>query len=127
MRCLNGCGEMSVTLYEGVQIDICKDCAGVWLDDSELATIVHTQERTWPPAVVQRVLELVGGMGIPDSEFENERSCPRCPESLQPVNYQGNSGVIVNTCPDRHGVWLDRGELAKIQIFMENWQKTRRD
>ena len=52
--------------------------------------------------------------------------CPRCHETLPPVNYQGNSGIIVNTCENGHGIWLDAGELPKIQIFMEQWDRVMR-
>lgn len=120
VECLKGCGEMRETVYEGVQIDICPECIGVWLDDSELATIVDARERVWPPGVVEQVLAVTGSMGIPRHEQHRSLDCPKCGERLEPVNYQVNSGVIVNTCRARHGVWLDAGELAKIQIFMEN-------
>jgi len=120
VECLNGCGVMRETAYEGVQIDICPECIGVWLDDSELATIVDAEGRVWPPGVVEKVLAVTGGMGVPKHERHRALDCPKCGQRLEPVNYQVNSGVIVNTCRERHGVWLDAGELAKIQIFMEN-------
>ena len=127
MNCLNGCGRMREVIYDVVAIDVCPECIGVWLDGSELADILAAPERTWPPGVVERVLETTGQMGIPRSELVRELACPACESRLEPVNYQGNSGVIINTCPNRHGVWLDHGELAKIQIFMDKWRKTRSD
>ena len=122
MICLNGCGPMQEVHYEGVEIDVCPDCIGVWLDDTELTTIVLSRERAWPPGVVARVLELTGTMGVPLHELKRSLFCPKCDARLDPVNYQDNSGIIVNPCPARHGVWLDHGELAKIQIFMEHWR-----
>ena len=120
VECLNGCGPMQETLYEGVGIDVCPECVGVWLDGPELAQVVSTREREWPSDVIEKVLEITGAMGVPDSEQHRALNCPKCGIGLAPVNYLGNSGIIVNTCENRHGVWLDAGELAKIQIFVEH-------
>lgn len=38
---------------------------------------------------------------------------------MQVFNYGGNSGVFLDRCPDKHGLWLDPGELENIQIAME--------
>ncbi len=125
MNCLNDCGPMNTVVYEGVEIDVCRNCIGVWLDDTELAEIVETKERKWPAGVIEGVLKVTGKMGVPNEEFDRDLACPECNEELGPVNYLANSGVIINTCVKGHGVWLDNGELAKIQIFMENWNKSR--
>ena len=106
--------------YENTAIDVCPECIGVWLDDTELAQIVDSPEHAWPPGVVERVLETTGSMGIPKVELQREVCCPMCKSQLDPVNYMANSGVIINTCPNLHGVWLDHGELAKIRIFMDH-------
>ena len=126
IHCLNNCGTMQQTQYEGVIIDVCPTCKGVWLDPGELTTIVETREHTWSAETIERVLELTGGVGIPNKELNRSLRCPKCNEDLAPVNYQGTSGVIVNTCQANHGVWLDAGELAKVQIYLENWQKKTR-
>jgi Zn-finger nucleic acid-binding protein len=120
--CINGCGQMSQLAYEGVDIDICKTCAGVWLDFGELTTIVETKERTWPESIVNKVLSSTGALGISAEERNRILRCPKCNAVLPPTNYQGNSGIIVNACQKDHGLWLDSGELAKIQIYMEKWQ-----
>jgi Zn-finger nucleic acid-binding protein len=120
--CINGCGHMSQLTYEGVEIDICKSCAGVWLDFGELTTIVETKERTWPESIINKVLSSTGTPGVSFGEQNRNLLCPKCNAVLAPTNYQGNSGVIVNACQNDHGLWLDAGELAKIQIYMERWQ-----
>lgn len=125
--CLNGCGPSSQTMYEGVEIDICSICGGVWLDTGELTTIIETRERSWPESVIKKVLAASGGSDISAEERSRELSCPKCNKILPPINYQGNSGIIVNTCENGHGLWLDAGELPKIQIFMEQWGRVLRD
>ncbi len=56
IECVNGCGQMSQTDYEDVEIDICQVCAGIWLDHTELTTIIETREHTWGRDVIQKVL-----------------------------------------------------------------------
>lgn len=121
IECINGCGQMSQTMYEGVEIDICKSCAGVWLDTGEITTIVKTKENSWPESVIKKVLTSTGTLGVSIGEQNRNLSCPKCDVELSANNYQSNSGIIVNTCPNVHGVWLNAGELAKIQIYMEKW------
>lgn len=121
IECINGCGLMSQTFYEGVEIDICQSCAGVWLDAGEITSIVETRDRTWPVDVIRKVLSTTGKQGISLGEKNRNISCPKCRDNLPPVNYQNSSGIVVNSCQNGHGMWLDAGELAKIQIYMEQW------
>src|SRR3712207_5398822 len=37
-------GNLVETDYEGVKIDVCNNCHGVWLDAGELAQILHKDE-----------------------------------------------------------------------------------
>jgi len=39
------------------------------------------------------------------------RSCPSCHVPMREVR---KHGVLIDLCPNCHGVWLDRGELEKI-------------
>ncbi len=121
IECVNGCGIMNQTLYEGVEIDFCKKCAGVWLDFGELTTIIERKEKKWPQDVITKILSTTGKAGMPLSEKSRNLTCNKCKNPLAPVNYQNHSGIIVNTCLNGHGLWLDAGELDKIQIYMEKW------
>jgi len=40
-------------------------------------------------------------------------NCPRCHSALAAKTYEAD--VEVNECPDCHGLWLDAGELDRIQ------------
>lgn len=124
LNCVNGCGSLKATTYEGVTIDTCNSCMGVWLDYSELSCIVKTKEESWSNEYIDSITKDIGVQGIRSSENERNLQCPKCNVQMPPVNYQYSSGVIVNTCPSNHGVWIDSGELDKIQIYMERWRET---
>jgi Zn-finger nucleic acid-binding protein len=56
---------------------------------------------------------------VPPSPFLDPvryKNCPGCGEQMQRRNFHESSRVIVDVCA-RHGVWFDRGELAKILEF----------
>jgi Zn-finger nucleic acid-binding protein len=38
-------------------------------------------------------------------------------------NYGYNSGIVIDGCIGRHGIWLDKDELDRIQVFIERWEK----
>jgi Zn-finger nucleic acid-binding protein len=116
---------MRTTSYEGVDIETCPHCFGVWLDHSKLSEIIAKRERTWSGNAVRKVMEITGTSGIPESERHRNLYCPNCISKLVPTNYQNNSGIIIDICTHGHGVWLDRGELSRVQIFMEEWERIR--
>lgn len=123
VKCVNGCGDMAITLYEGLEIQTCSHCHGVWLDYNDLNKIVETLDESWSEEEINKVLEKSGHAGVPKDEIKREIPCPECSALMPAVNYQYSSGIIINKCKKNHGVWLDDGELDKIQIYMEHWQK----
>ncbi len=47
--------------------------------------------------------------------------CPKCGGITHPINYGDDSGIIVDKCASCNGIWLDRGELDKIEELIEGW------
>ena len=43
--------------------------------------------------------------------------CPIDQRELAPRNYE--SGIVIDGCPECHGVWLQQGELERIQESVE--------
>jgi Zn-finger nucleic acid-binding protein len=97
--------RMNKTSVEGVELDVCRVCSGIWFDHNELSQIVG----------------IVKQHGCEDSDFLFERAdcssrqrlrpCPKCRKSMEIVEYDG---VEVDVCNDCRGIWLDKGELMEI-------------
>ena len=83
---------------------------------------MRTKERAWSSRTITKVLRELSGFNTPPLGENRTLTCPVCSIGLGEVNYQGTSNIVVNPCEDLHGVWLDSGEIAKIQIFMEYWK-----
>lgn len=43
--------------------------------------------------------------------------CPVCQGSMREVSHEG---VLIDTCTQCRGVWLDRGELEKLSGLIDN-------
>ena len=100
MRC-PACDQAMVILeYQGVELDHCVACGGVWLDAGELGLLL-----TGKP-------DAPGDWALADGA-SGRRRCPRCPQSMD-TGHLPDSRVEVDACPARHGLWLDRGELQAL-------------
>jgi len=98
--------------YENVEIDVCDECGGVWLDTGELETILGTGSDSAPPSHPTK-----------NAKGEDLRDCPVCVSKLAKDKY-GTSEIIVDRCPHGDGVFLDKGELEAIQQHCANQSDT---
>jgi len=111
--CQSGLGRIK---YEGVDIETCPDCRGVWLEGSRLRCIERRRE-----VIVD---EDAAGRATSKSEtLEPQRSCPRCTQAMKKYRYGKNKRIIVDQCPACKGIWLDDGELDAIQHAHERWEE----
>ena len=100
MRC-PACNEPAIALeLNGVEIDRCPACAGIWLDEEEIAWLArHSDSGSRPLADA-----LHKGAAGPGSE----RRCPRCNRAMR---QEVLSAVELDRCPVGHGIWFDAGEV----------------
>lgn len=108
MKCPVCRAQGFVVEYQGVELDLCPDCGGMWFDRGEL--------------------ELVLGQGHPLGQAaaatdEKRRSCPICRKKMDKVNIGPGRRVLVDSCPQGCGVWFDQGELSDLteNLQQEGW------
>lgn len=93
------------------EYDICSQCGGMWLDRDDFHEATATRH-------VYKTVEI-------KSEYKQTPirgaidyiPCVRCGKMMNRKNFGKISGVIIDRC-GKHGVWLDAGELGKIQHFI---------
>ncbi|MBL6988933.1 MAG: zf-TFIIB domain-containing protein [Bacteriovoracaceae bacterium] len=122
MECPKCAGELNIQTYEGIEIDRCSSCDGTWLDRGELTKIIETKEETFSEGLIQETLTTACA-GVPKDEIRTLVKCPKCSKAMTAVNYDYSSGIIIDSCPEGHGVWLDKDELKKVQLHREHWEK----
>ena len=108
--------------YEGVTIDRCPHCQGVWLDNGELEAIQENQADDFR-GVPDDPMDLVAGaIEMAKAEVEKTLSCIKCGSELSKREYSFTSQVMIDECPKGHGMWLDKAELQRLEKFYEEEQ-----
>ncbi len=104
-----------------VTVDVCPVCKGVWLGKGELDIITHPHEGSLEYCSTELIEE----------DRRTEYICPECDADsrLSRVNFVEYSDILMETCRECHGIWLDRGELDainaevdKLNEIEETWQ-----
>ena len=92
-------------MVEGVEIDFCSGCKGIWFDAGELAFYVEA------------------GEDLPDLASALARgkaagcNCPRDSAELVETHYLPNEPLLIDICPTCKGVFVDSGELPRVEAL----------
>lgn len=108
--------------YQGVHIETCPTCGGDWLDAGELGSIVEARKMRFDEKECLAIAQAAKITGVKLNTLDRHLTCPKCGGTTNPVNYGDDTGMIIDKCPRCGGVWLDRGELEKIQELVEGWR-----
>ena len=114
IRCPSCQSNMVEIERNGVLLDVCSKCSGVWLDAGELDEII----RESPVPDFQTVgldINIAGTVRFEPVHY-GYRHCPICQKLMGQKNYRRVSGVIMDIC-QIHGIFLDPVELEKVLVF----------
>ena len=103
--------------YEGVEIDRCPHCGGVWLDAGELEAIESNQDSDFRDVPTSKLDSVSAAVGMAQAASEAPRKCVACDSELVKKEYGMSSQIMIDSCPKGHGIWLDAGELSRLQMF----------
>ena len=116
MQCLRCRGEAMRVERRGhiddplgvVEIDICPQCAGMWLDALELNALAGS---------LFTDLEGIALSASAPTAEDAQLHCPRCAGAppLDKCHPLTAPDVVVDRCGSCHGFWLDKGELDKLE------------
>ncbi len=103
MNCPKCHGALHEMEIEGVKVDFCSPCKGIWFDKDEMAFMAELPTDLPEADVAQ--------LAAP-TDFD----CPRCEdEKLQAMKFVKAEDLLIDRCPACHGIWLDKGELPKVE------------
>lgn len=86
---------------QGVIVDFCPDCSGIWLDRGEVFEFSDN------PGRLQRALDDASLSGE-----THDRPCPRCSDRLTSITFLEDD-LWVDFCRSCRGFWFDEGELER--------------
>ena len=90
-----------------IELDYCFHCKGLWFDAGELELLLEKvlqADRNNLTASLQK---------LPPSS-EGDRRCPRCSRIMDWASWKEVPDLVIDCCPQGHGLWFDAGELESI-------------
>jgi Zn-finger nucleic acid-binding protein len=122
MQCPNCHSPLKQVDYEGILIETCESCEGEFLDDQELRHVTQARERKYDEETRRGLAKATKIQGVALAKVDRKRTCPKCGGATSAVNYGGDTGIIIDRCQQCRGIWLDGGELEKIEMLVEGWE-----
>lgn len=133
MDCLRCSSQMKKVYMEGVLVDLCETCRGVWLDVNELEMLKYDDGKDQVELATEVQRELVAEKS---RLLTTVGMCPKC--QRQPLVSFIRSGVELDQCPACFGTFFDNGELQRIlekerngvkkflYVIKKSWKRTRK-
>ena len=109
--------------YDGVQIEVCPNCKGEWLDAGELQKIVQHHDEVFSPEEIASLDAVNKQIFTAEKDDQDELNCPHCEGvRMEHFNYGDTSGIILDKCPKCGGIWTDKEELTKVEEVVDGWK-----
>ena len=117
MLCPRCNGSLFANSKDGVEIEVCTDCGGIWLDANELKVLAEQAKSDGNIAKAGVVEEVA--VGVQSTQENVDMKCPKCSgATLTAFIYAFDSGIELDRCPQCSGLWLDKSELEQIVSYM---------
>src|SRR5579871_1721979 len=103
MKCPVDNAELAPAHRDGLDVEACPTCKGMWLTREELDELEDE---------ALELFDYEKGTLVLESE-PSERKCPECGEAMRQFDYRAYD-LLLEYCPAGHGFWLDAGEDRRV-------------
>jgi len=107
--------------HEGIELDRCPAGCGLWFDRGELPLVVHSEQQPREEAERMSAADHAArdaGASVVAEIASDRRPCAVCGAAMRLTEYAA-SGIAIDECASKHGIWLDAGELEQIEAYAE--------
>jgi Zn-finger nucleic acid-binding protein len=96
--------EMKLLVFEGIEVDRCPSCGGIWFDTGEAESLKQFKSAT----------EIDTGDAPAGLEYDGIENvdCPRGHGQMKTVVNPGLLHIYFEACSTCHGAWFDAGEFT---------------
>lgn len=101
--------DMIVVEYQNIELDYCNSCKGVWFDSGELELLLKSQGLEETKVFLDGILTSQEAVSS-----EKKRNCPICGHKMKKTAIGGQPEILIDVCPDKHGLWFDGGEVTQL-------------
>ncbi len=107
MKCAKCSHKMETFEVDGIEIDKCPECSGIWCDQGEYEKLLITTD----------IRKLLSKVDKNKGHNEKKAPCPRCSGKEKMVQVPSvNPDIKIDKCTKCNGIWLDGGEFEVLQI-----------
>ena len=116
-RCPRCQGELKTVEKDDVTVEVCLQCAGIYLDRGELDKLAASTAGS---------VEYCSATSAETVENDRARiQCVKCSsEFMSRIQFLTLTDIFLDRCDACGGFWLDQGELARINERIEQTQDT---
>jgi Zn-finger nucleic acid-binding protein len=118
MNCPSCSRQLVADQHENVAIHTCPGCAGCFLGFNELRTVLESETSARSDVERAQALEQAGTASTTLPDTRADLQCPSCVTPMRRYVHQYSSGTWIDAC-EEHGIWLDAGELARLEAYAE--------
>ncbi len=105
IACVKCSAELEKSIVHDVEVDVCRQCGGLWLDRGEIAALA-----AMPDSELADLRAMQGQSAPPAQPGKSKLRCAACPGTLVERLI---GPVRVDFCARCQGFHLDRGELEQ--------------
>jgi Zn-finger nucleic acid-binding protein len=98
-----------------MEFEGCPKCKGIWLVKDELRKLKNKAEGgslRWLNDEIENIEKT--------SVVATQRPCVKCKTAKMVSVIFGKSSIVIDWCPQCHGMWLDRGEFDAITDYLRD-------
>jgi Zn-finger nucleic acid-binding protein len=105
MKCPNCNAELSAARRDGIEVEACAACGGMWLSRQELDQLEN------------EAYDLGKKGTLVFGSEESPHACPQCQRPLRRFHYRDYE-LELEFCEDGHGYWLDKDDDKRVLELM---------
>lgn len=87
---------------QGVEVDYCKKCRGIWLDEGEIFHFTRNRKG------LEEAFKVAEKAVKPSPKLS-----PKTGEAMEEIPFLEGE-LVLDVCPKTKGIWFDKGELNKL-------------
>jgi len=112
MKCPDCNADLVQKKRDGVEMEFCPSCQGMWLTRQELAQL---EDEVFDFGDNEKGSLMLGSS-------PSTRKCPQCNNAMRTFEYRFYD-LELDFCPDQHGYWLDADEDKRVLELMKKEEK----
>ncbi|WP_298441260.1 rhomboid family intramembrane serine protease [uncultured Ferrimonas sp.] len=99
--------SLTVTPYRQEAVDVCRRCAGMWFEESEINRVISEVDNGEDNADISNSLS--------QQRSKTLLRCPDCNIKLKRAKLLDNFDLELDACPSCDGVWIGNDEIEKVE------------